>query len=186
VWLDREEQSKLLYSVDEQPDHKIAFGLGLNGLRTDEIVDVSRSNLRPLGEKYSLLTVEDGKTGKREVPIREDLASTIRTTANARGLSQHEDIISVSKRSIRNWMSDARAILGCDELGMHDLRRTWATDTYYSLAADGNPIAQELTMSWGGWVQNPNGRQTFRENYLGPVPDHIAEQAANLLFDRTA
>lgn len=29
---------------------------------------------------------------------------------------------------------------------MHDLRRTWAGDTFYSLAFAGVPIAEELTM----------------------------------------
>jgi len=41
------------------------------------------------------------------------------------------------------------------------------------LAMDGVPIAEQLVMSWGGWAQNANGRSTFREKYLGPVPDHV-------------
>lgn len=28
-------------------------------------------------------------------------------------------------------------------------------------------------MSWGGWTQTTTGRETFREDYLGPVPDRI-------------
>ncbi len=64
---------------------------------------------------------------------------------------------------------------------MHDLRRTWATDTYYSLAFSGVPIAEQLTMGWGGWAMTASGRETFRENYLGPEPDHIARKAMEYL-----
>lgn len=29
-------------------------------------------------------------------------------------------------------------------------------------------------MEWGGWKVNWKGRWTFRENDVGPEPDHIA------------
>lgn len=49
------------------------------------------------------------------------------------------------------------------------------------LAFSGVPIAEELTMGWGGWKMTDSGRQTFRENYLGPEPDWIAGQTMELL-----
>lgn len=45
------------------------------------------------------------------------------------------------------------------------------TDLHYSLAVQGVPIAEHVVIRWGGWKQT--GHDTFRENYLGPVPDHI-------------
>jgi len=41
----------------------------------------------------------------------------------------------------------------------HDLRRTWATVTYYSLSA---PYSLEIIMQWDGWEDD----DTFRSNYL--------------------
>ncbi|WP_246310165.1 hypothetical protein [Halorarum halophilum] len=55
-------------------------------------------------------------------------------------------------------------------LGMHDLRRTWATDSYYSLAFSGVPIAEQLVMSWGAWAQTSTGRETFRQTTSGRSP----------------
>lgn len=60
---------------------------------------------------------------------------------------------------------------------MHDLRRTWTPDTFYSLAFSGVSIAETLVMSWGRWEQTSTGQETFRQNYLGPVPDHITVHA---------
>ena len=182
-WLTREEQSQLLYAVREEPERKIAYSLGLSGLRTDEIISVTRDDVQPLSEDYALLIVQDGKTGKREVPIREETASLIRTYANARGIRKDEPVIEVIKRTLRNWLASDREVLGSDCLTMHDLRRTWATDAYYSLAFDGVPIAETLVLSFGGWKHSDKGRQTFRENYLGPVPEHITTDAAAILFE---
>lgn len=91
---------------------------------------------------------------------------------------------------MRNWIQDARDQLADQadrpknrkawhDLGMHDLRRTWATTNYYALAFEGVPIAEQLVMSWGGWKQTQTGRDTFRQNYLGPVPDHVTAQATD-------
>jgi hypothetical protein len=59
---------------------------------------------------------------------------------------------------------------------MHDLRRTWATDTFYELAMNDVPVARELVMSWGGWVITDTGENTFKEHYLGTIPDEVVEQ----------
>lgn len=186
IWLSRQEQRQLLEAVDEEPRRRIAFQLGLHGLRTDEIVAVEPRDVRDLasGDGHALV-VRQGKTGKRELPIGDDLAQRIYyihrvdSTTNAR-----DPIIDKSKRTIRNWINEARQYLDHEDagaLGMHDLRRTYATDTYYSLAFSGVPIPEQLVMSWGGWKQSETGRSTFRQNYLGPVPDHIMSQAADSL-----
>lgn len=183
IWLSRDEQHELLEAVEDDPRHRISLQLGLHGLRTDEIVGVTPRNVRELerGDGSSLI-VTDGKTGKRELPISDDLAQRIHYLYQAdRELGIDDQVIDVSKRTIRNWIDGARGAIERDDataLGMHDLRRTWATDSYYSLAFAGVPIAEQLVMSWGGWKQSETGRSTFRENYLGPVPDHIVAEAA--------
>jgi len=190
IWLAQPECADLLAVVDDDPRRRIAFQLGLHGLRKDEIVEVEPQHVRPLkgNTEGHVLTIPTGKTGKREAPISDDLAQRITYLKSAAQLRKDECIITVSKRTLHNWMADVRRHLAEQaensvesdawaELGMHDLRRTWATSTYYALAFAGVPIAEQLTMSWGGWKQTQTGRETFRQNYLGPVPDHITGQA---------
>lgn len=180
VWLSKGEQEQLLECVPEdEPRKRIAFQLALNGLRSDEVVDVQPRHVRSINTDRDVLVVPDGKTGKREVPLVNDTAQRIRFM----GLNKRDDVVDVSTRTLRTWLSDARERLGEDyaDLGMHDLRRTWATDTYYSLAFEGVPIAEQLVMSWGGWKQTSTGRETFRENYLGPVPDHVTSESMQLM-----
>jgi len=185
IWLSRSEREALLEAVDDDPRRRIAIQLGLHGLRTDEIVQAEPRHVRELtnGADGHLLVVPKGKTGKRETPIATDLAERIRYLKSAdRDLTARDTIVDVGKRQVRNWLEAARRPLVdgddvAEKLGMHDLRRTWATDTYYSLAFAGVPIAEQLTMSWGGWEQTSAGRETFRQNYLGPVPDHVTARA---------
>lgn len=187
VWLSRLERSRLLEAVETQPDRWIALALGLHGLRTDEIVDVIPRHVRELAQgEGHVLIVPHGKTGKRELPIADRLAEKIEMFSHARELRLDDDLIEVKERQVRNWIADAREVLldvddRARHLGMHDLRRSWGTDTFYSLAFDGVPIAETLTLSWGGWAQTETGRTTFRQNYLGPVPDHVTAQATEHL-----
>ena len=194
IWLARPECADLLAAVDDDPRRRIALQLGLHGLRTDEIIDVEPRHVRTLKDDAAghVLTIPDGKTGKREVPVSDDLAQRVAYLKSAAQLRQDEPVIDVSTRTLRNWIRDAREGLAeltenriereaWSELGMHDLRRTWATSTYYALAFTGVPIAEQLVMSWGGWKQTQTGRETFRQNYLGPVPDHITGQATQSL-----
>ena len=178
------EQRELLEAVDDEPRRRIALQLGLHGLRTDEVLQVEPRHFRELsnGADGHVLIIPSGKTGKREPPVSEDLVERVTYLKQAARINQDEEIVDVSKRTVRNWIGDAREVLvdvdeRAEALGMHDLRRTWATDSYYSLALAGVPIAEQLTMSWGGWKQTSTGRETFRENYLGPVPDHVAAEA---------
>ena len=187
IWLTRDEARRILKTV-EDPRRQIAFQLGLHGLRTDEIVPaggfgVQPRHFRELGDRGHILEIPDGKTGKRETPVSKDLYESVRYLKSADSqLTERDPVIDKSKRTIRNWMQEAREVLldespDADSLGMHDLRRTWATDSYYSLAFAGVPIAEQLIMSWGGWKQTTTGRETFRQNYLGPVPDHVTSRA---------
>lgn len=188
IWLARSEQRALMTEVEDDPRRRIALQLGLHGLRTDEIMKVEPRHVRELanGGDGHVLVIPDGKTGKRELPISDDLAQRVAYLKSAARMRADEQIVDVGNRQVRNWIADAREVLldvdeRAEELGMHDLRRTWATDGYYSLAFAGVPIAEQLIMSWGGWKQTSRGRETFRENYLGPVPDHITERAVEHL-----
>jgi integrase len=187
IWLSRTEQTRLLDAVaEDEPNRRLALELGLHGLRTDEIVQVEPRHVEPLahadGDAYRLV-VPDGKTGRRETPISTTLQQRIAMFRGAAGVNQDDPLLDYSKRSVRDWIASARETVAGEtgnerwhDLGMHDLRRTFATDGYYSLAAQGVPIAEQLIMSWGGWAQTTTGRETFREDYLGPVPDRITAQ----------
>ncbi|TSD15097.1 site-specific integrase [Haloglomus irregulare] len=190
IWLSRSEQQRLLDQVEDQPKRQTAMWLGLHGLRSDEIV--GRADEPTSGVQYRyfrelangadgwVLEVTAGKTGRREVPVSSDLVQQCRMVKNVAGRRQDEPLVDVTTRSLRNWIRDAREVLNepaATHLGMHDLRRTFATDAYYSLALAGVPIAEQLVMSYGGWEQSEAGRNTFRSNYLGPVPDHVTAEA---------
>ncbi|MFB6185487.1 MAG: site-specific integrase, partial [Halobacteriaceae archaeon] len=116
------------------------------------------------------------------------LYSDAKTYSNATNRNLDETLFDVNQRQVRRWLENARDEFyeETDEemwnyVTMHDLRRTWATDTYYSLATAGVPSAKELTMSWGGWAMTESGRAVFTNNYLGPVPDHVTVQVAQHL-----
>jgi len=186
LWLSREEQSLVIGAVDDDhPRRRIALQLGLHGLRTDEIVDVEPGHFETIGRTdRHRLVIPDGKTGRREVPVSTDLQQRVSMLKGASRMRQDEPVVDVSKRSVRDWIANARETIVEEtgderwhDLGMHDLRRTFATDGYYALAFDGVPIAEQLIMSWGGWKHTSTGRQTFRQDYLGPVPDRITVEA---------
>jgi len=198
IWLNQQEQQRLLNATDDRdgrprPERHLALALGLHGLRTDEIVPTGNSDgvvegaVRQLGGGDGcVIEIEDGKTATsiREVPLDPDVARDIFSLKRGASKRQDDPLIDMNKRTIRQWIYDAREVLdepAASELGMHDLRRTWATQTYYSLAMHGVPIAEELVMSWGGWAHTSTGRETFRTNYLGPVPDRIVSQALDSL-----
>jgi integrase len=192
LWLAPEESRQLLEHLEERPRRQLAIRLGLHGLRTDELVRVTDGDFRELvGADGYVLEISDGKTGAREVPVSKELRQRSRMLKSASRIRADDSLIDVSKRSVRHWIADAREVLEAEHaeasaLGMHDLRRTWATDTFYSLAIAGNPIAEELVLSWGGWRHSATGRQTFRENYLGPVPDHVTADAIAALPEGVA
>jgi integrase len=176
----------MLLDAADDPEHEIALRLGLHGLRSDEIVSVRPTDLRPLNggdDGQHVLVIPDGKSGKREVPASKPLYDSVRYSR----VGDDEELVSVGKRQVRKWLDAIRDDIADDlgedwrRLSMHDLRRTWATDSFYSLAVEGVPIAEQLVMSWGGWKPTSTGRETFRRDYLGPVPDHVTKQALDYL-----
>lgn len=199
VWLSQTEQQTLLDYYDEEPARRIAIRLGLHGLRSAEIMGVTRRRFREVDgvDELVMLKVpeEDAKQTKgpgsneRECPVSPGLYRDAKTYANATNRNLDETLFGVNQRQVRRWLENARGELferephkgGWLYLSMHDLRRTWATDTYYSLATAGVPSAKELTMSWGGWAMTESGRAVFTNNYLGPVPDHVTVQVAEHL-----
>lgn len=189
IWLSRSERSELLESVEERPSRALAFSLGLHGLRGEELLRVASEDVRELDGDVYLLEVADGKSGSREAPLSPELARQIKSMKNIKGLRKDESLLDVETRTLRNWIRTAREELVQEgtlqedavELTMHDLRRSWATDSYYSLAFAGVPISEQLTMSWGGWTQTSTGRETFREHYLGPVPDWLVQKVSGKL-----
>lgn len=188
VWLSRPEQQRLRQVADDGSEQSLVVALGLHGLRVSETCSVTADGLRRLADgETSVIEVPRGnKTGTREVPISDDLATTLRVRTNAAGLDGDDEFVSVGTRQASRWLESLTDELADEKddwrhVGTHDLRRTWATDTYYSLATSGNPIAESLVLSWGGWEQSETGRTTFNENYLGPVPDHVVSQAVKNL-----
>ncbi|GGL73471.1 hypothetical protein GCM10009039_34480 [Halocalculus aciditolerans] len=197
-WLSTNEQEALLATVENDTRRELAMSLGLCGLRTAEIEAVERRNFRRAtsadGSVWKV-AIEEGKTGDREVPVPQEVRDLAERLANSAGLRKDEPLVGRATRTLRSWMEGARNQIadsleddGRDddaeewrEVGMHDLRRTWATDTYYKLAMANVPIAETLVMGWGGWVMNEKGRETFREEYLGPEPDFVAVEASDVL-----
>lgn len=188
TWLNPTEQRTLLdvYRGEELP-RLFALVLGLHGLRSEEILHIRPEDFRDLSdgqEGYKLYVRKGKRHRQRECPVSREVVQL----ASYSGANADENVVDVTTKTLRDWIKNAREQLaeqtGDDDwhhVGMHDLRRTWATTTFYTLAFNGNPIAEELTMGWGGWKMTDSGRQTFRENYLGPEPDFIASAAIETL-----
>ena len=193
IWLSPAERVELLETVaTKETKRSLAFRLGLSGLRTEEIVGVTARDLRTIeGTDRYVLEVETAKKQagtKREPPISRSLAADVLRYQSDVDVGIDDPLIQSKKRTVRSWIEEAREAFAervgesdALELSMHDLRRTWATEVYYSLAFAGVPIAEQLVMSWGGWEQTAQGRAQFRRDYLGPVPDHVTERAVEHL-----
>lgn len=179
VWLSDEEATQLVDQYNDDPQKQLAIQLGLCGLRADEVTRVATSDIRELQsdqEAYKL-EVPRGKTGHRETPIPSEVVNTAKIYANAAGVTQDAPLVDVTTKTIRRWVrsaaADCEAASGVSEwqhVTSHDLRRTWATRTYYKLHA--SPVALDLVLSWGGWTDEA----TFRDNYLGKEPDQLAAE----------
>ena len=183
VWLSEFETERLTEYYADDPQKKLAVELALCGLRGDEITRVEFGHIRQLSTEQEAhkLTVPSGKTGHRETPIGNDTVNTARIYRNAAGVRKDEPLVDVSTKTIRRWVARAGDDLaskyndksGWQYLTTHDLRRTWATSTYYRL--NSSPVALDLVMSWGGWEDE----SVFRSNYLGKEPDELAVQLMN-------
>lgn len=177
-WLSDGEQTSLLDQLTETPTRQLAVRAMLHGLRSDELRWVRTKCIRSLdaGLDSFKLRIRDGKTGYREAPISRRMAEQMRMLRNATSTRKTKSLIDTSKRSIRRWITTAGEALA-DRTGdgdwlkvsPHDLRRTWATSTYYALDTH---HAVDMIMRWGGWID----RETFVQNYLGRETDPLAAE----------
>ena len=177
IWLNEEEQAQLVQHLEEEPTKQLAIEIMLCGLRSDEVTRVSASHLRKIkhGEKEGYkLHIPKGKTGARETPIKADTAKRLRMLKNATGIKKEQPLIQVTPRTVQRWTTTAAAEMAKEtgdedwkHLTAHDLRRTWATQVYYTISGS---RAKEIVMSWGGW----SDEETFRNSYLGRETDDIS------------
>ncbi|QKY20659.1 site-specific integrase [Halolamina sp. CBA1230] len=175
-WLSETEQDQLTSHYHTEPKKRLAIELMLDGLRSEEVPRVATRDFRRLDadEEAYKLRVREGKTGWRECPVSNDTHTLAQTLKNASGTTKEDPLVDVSSRTVQRWVSSAAEALA-DSTGntdwhhvtAHDLRRTWATTTYYGLSA---PYALDVIMQWGGWTDG----DTFRNNYLGKEPDDLA------------
>lgn len=183
VWLNERE-------ADLLRDHytgkqKLAMLLMLDsGMRSEETTRICRDDIRRLDtdeEAYMVGFRGKDTTGQlaegkwREAPISSEAVEIIETLSSIKGVTRHDPVIDVGERTVQRWVEDAREELAREtgdddwhELSAHDLRRTWATTTYYKL--DASESQKSIIMRWGGWTK----QQTFENNYLGRPPDSLA------------
>jgi len=164
IWLSQDEVEQLL---DETSDsmHRLALELGVRcGLRTEEIINVAPAHVRDTAAGL-MVRIDSAKTsGKRQVPIPQEMAIRIDSIDNIRPEPSHEPLIGSSKRTLRRWIDKTSARLAdrtgddmWEQLSMHDLRRTWAT------SLKGEDVDAMIVCDWGGW----SSLETFLEHYRG-------------------
>ncbi|WP_121822856.1 tyrosine-type recombinase/integrase [Halostella salina] len=164
VWLTEQQVEEFLGDADGT-QQRIALGLGARcGLRVGEIVDVTPADVveTPAGAR---VRVWEGKGDKyRETPVPQSLASTIEAYADVRDAAADVPLVDKSTRTVERWVNRtaerryaATSDVGWNNLGPHDLRRTWGT-----LLVE-HDVEPGLVMEWGGW----SDWDTFREHYLG-------------------
>ncbi|MFC7229422.1 site-specific integrase [Salinirubellus salinus] len=173
-WLSQDEQEQIENYYSENLERQLAVELLLDGLRADEVIQVRKEDFRRMETEQEgwMLTIREGKTGHRECPVSASTKTTAYALTSAQSLHQDEPILSYTTKTIQNWVDEAAAHFAAekeewDYVTAHDLRRTWATFTYYQLAGD---RAKQTVMSWGGW----DSEQVFTSHYIGRVPDEIA------------
>lgn len=176
VWLSHVETDQFLEHADST-EKKIAFGLMARcGLRCDEATSITPPDVvdTPVGPR---VRVERGKGDKyREVPVPENLKTTMETFADLRPEAADVSLVDTSNRTVQRWVGHAadecRAESG-DEgwryLGPHDLRRSWGTQLVEASVEPG------MIMEWGGWAD----WETFREHYLGAFSPEAEKREAD-------
>ncbi|NLV08720.1 tyrosine-type recombinase/integrase [Halomicrobium mukohataei] len=165
VWLSEREVQQLLDQF-EDTEQRIAAQLAVRcGLRSAEVLDVAPEHVVDTDAGTMLRVWSSAKTDKyRETPIPPNVATTIRTVGDVRGAPSDEPVVGVSTRTLRRWIADATSDLldetddpGWQYVGMHDLRRTWATSLR---SAD---VDAMVVCDWGGW----DDLETFLDHYRG-------------------
>jgi integrase len=179
-WLNKAEQELLREYYSDDLEKQLAIDLLLDGLRGDDLVqNVSKEAIRQLDsdkEAY-VLRIRESKSGWREAPVSVDTRNKVLMLVNAKGLNQDELAFDYNVRTIQRWVTRAATDLA-EETGdedwnyvsAHDLRRTWATTTYYRLGGTERDL--RAVMSWGGWSK----RDTFEDHYLGVIPEDLLSE----------
>lgn len=173
-WLNSDEQEQLIEYFDDEPIKQLAVRLMLtSGMRVSEVVEVSATDVQETDADYSLIDVNDSKTGSRQTLLTDTTRQQLTTVANVRGLKASESIVDNAVRTVQHWVSRACDDLSdttgnhqWDHVSCHDLRRTWAT----SLIHKGIP--SDIVMDWGGWQSH----DTFRRHYYSLSDQQIADQ----------
>jgi integrase len=165
VWLSNDEVERLLDQFDDT-EKRIAAGIAARcGLRSDEVVRVAPEDVAETDAGTMLRVWSSAKTDEyRETPIPPNLATTIRTVGDVRDAPAEEPVVDATTRTLRRWMERATSVLhdetrepGWQYVGMHDLRRTWATSLR---SAD---VDAMVVCDWGGW----DDLETFLDHYRG-------------------
>jgi len=165
AWLSEQEVQQLLDQF-EDTEERIAVSLAVRcGLRSAEVLDIAPDHVVDTDAGTMLRVWESAKTGEyRETPIPPNLATTIRTAGDMREQPTDAPLVDATTRTLRRWMEGATSDLldetgddGWQFVGMHDLRRTWATSLR---SAD---VDAMVVCDWGGW----DDLQTFLDHYRG-------------------
>lgn len=165
VWLSEREVDQLLDQFDDT-EQRIAISLAVRcGLRSAEVLNVAPEDVVDTDAGTMLRVWESAKTKKyRETPMPPNLATTIRTVGDVRQEDADVPIVSVTTRTLRRWVERATETLldetgdpGWEFVGMHDLRRTWATSLKSS------DVDAMVVCDWGGW----DDLETFLNHYRG-------------------
>jgi integrase len=173
IWLDGGEIETLLNATSDST-HRLAFELGVRcGLRSDEIVRVAPADVRR-GDAGPMLRVDSAKGGGlRQTPLPDQLATRIETIADVRPEGDSAPVVDVSTRTLRRWiarygeeLADSDEEPMWTELGMHDLRRTWATQL------KGHDVDAMIVCDWGGWAD----LETFLDHYRGKFSPEAQRQ----------
>lgn len=165
AWLSEQEVQDLLGQF-EDTEKRVAVSLAVRcGLRSAEVLDIAPDHVVDTDAGTMLRVWSSAKTDKyRETPIPPNLATTIRTVGDVREEATDAPLVDATTRTLRRWMDRATSDLldqtgdeGWQFVGMHDLRRTWATSLR---SAD---VDAMVVCDWGGW----DDLQTFLDHYRG-------------------
>jgi integrase len=173
VWLSQDEVKQLL-NIAPDSNHRLAFELGARcGLRSEEIINVSPSDIKAT-QAGDMLRVHTAKSGGiRQVPIPPQMVTRIDTIDDIRSKPSTDPLITSSKRTLRRWIRKSTSKLAdqndeemWSNVTMHDLRRTWAT------ALKGEDVNAMIVCDWGGW----SDLETFLEHYRGKFSPEVQKK----------
>lgn len=188
-WFNDAEKQSLLDYYEEHPMRQVALGFMLEcGCRVGEVIEITKGDFEKVetddGTILYQVRITDSKGDDRTTPCPSSLKKQAYTLANTLKFGKNDPIVSVSKKTVQNWMRwAAEGIGGYNEEGnrldptnwdesdwryvsAHDCRRTWGTNLVHS------GVPESTVMRWGGWEDY----DTFSEHYFGTeTPEQQAE-----------